>query len=518
MSQKRFTVRTRLALAFGLLTLLVLLTAAAGAWGIAGLQRTALATLQGDVRFSTTVRRIQADLLELRRYEKDSFINIGDAAAVASYRDKWSKAHDTTERDLDTMRTFPAGLQPADRFAAQLHIYSDGYVAAMQRVQAGSLPAAREANAYFAQYKDAIRALDDMSLALAAQADARVDGIEPQLQARARSSLLAAGITVAGAVLIAALLSLLTTRRIMAPLMRARELAVAISEGHLNNALAVDGNDEFADTLHALQRMDRKLADMVGSVRDISEQVTAAARDISQGNDHLSQRTQEQAASLEETAASMEQMTATVTRNAEGAEQARDLVHLVRSDAEQGGRVATAAMAAMQGIRSASGDIAQIIGLMDEIAFQTNLLALNAAVEAASAGAHGRGFAVVAGEVRNLAQRSGAAAKNIKRLITDSNDKVAQGAELVGETSIALQEIANGVRKVSGIVEEIAAASQEQSQGIHQVNTAIATIDSVTQQNAALVEQASAASRTALELSRDLLRQVAFFKVRAAAP
>ncbi|WP_266170036.1 methyl-accepting chemotaxis protein [Dyella subtropica] len=514
---KRITVRTRLTAAFGLLTLLVLTTAAVGAWGITGLNRTAVATLQGDVKFSTTVRRIQADLLELRRYEKDSFINIGNADTVASYRAKWTKAHDTTVRDLETMRSFPAGAVAAAKFAEHLHAYADGYSATMQRVVSGTLASTREANTYFTQFKDAIRALDELSLSLAADADARVSGIEPQLHARARVAMIAAGTTVSCAILIAAILSFLTTRRIMTPLMRARGLATAISEGHLNNALLVEGSDEFSDTLHALRTMDSKLAEMVGSVRSTSELVTAAARDISQGNDHLSQRTQEQASSLEETAASMEEMTATVTRNAEGAEQARDLAYSVRQNAEHGSRIAKAAIEAMQDIRGASGNIVQIIGLMDEIAFQTNLLALNAAVEAASAGAHGRGFAVVASEVRNLAQRSAAAAKDIKRLINDSNEKVAHGTELVGKTGQALQGIETGARSVSGIVEEIAAASQEQSQGIHQVNIAIATIDGVTQQNAALVEQASAASCSALHLAQDLLRQMAFFKVNVVA-
>ncbi|WNL45733.1 methyl-accepting chemotaxis protein [Dyella sp. BiH032] len=517
MSAKRFTVRARLASAFGLLTLLVLATAVAGGWGILGLNRTAVATLQGDVRFSTVIRRVQADLLELRRFEKDSFINIGDTDAVASYHGKWTQVHDRTLRDLDAMRAFPAGTASADRFAGHLKTYTEGYEGAMARVAAHTLASTRDANTFFTQFKDSIRALDDLSAALAAEADRRVDGIEPQLHARAITAMSVSGIAVIGAIAIAVLLSVLTTRRIMTPLMRARGLATAISEGHLANALQVEGNDEFADTLRALQTMDGKLAAMVGDVRIVAEQVAAAARDISAGNDHLSNRTQEQAASIEETAASMEQMTATVSRNAEGAEQARELTQAVRKDAERGGEVAHEAMDAMHGIHRASGDIAQIIALMDEIAFQTNLLALNAAVEAASAGPHGRGFAVVAAEVRALAQRSAAAAKDIKRLITDSGEKVTQGVELVGRASQALQGIRAGVRNVNGIVEEIAAASQEQTQGIHQVNTAIATIDSVTQQNAALVEEASSASRTALELAQSLLQQVAFFKIRQAA-
>lgn len=509
--------RMRLFAAFGLITLLVLATAGAGAWGIAGLHRTSLATLQGDVGFATTVRQLKSDLLELRRFEKDTFINMGDTKAVESYHGKWSTAREHALHDLDGMRAFPTGRKPADEFADHLKAYSDGYEATLKLIQSGKLVTTREANTYFTQFKDEIRSLDELSKSLAAEADARIAGIQPSLDARARTAMVAASITVCFAFLVALVLAVLTTRRVMLPLVRARGLAVAISKGELDNELVVEGNDEFSDTLAALQAMDRKLAEMVASVRDTAEQVAAAARDISQGNDDLSQRTQEQASSLEETAASMEQMTATVKQNAEGADHARQLAGDVRQHAAHGSSVARTAIEAMQDISKASEDIAQIVGLMDGIAFQTNLLALNAAVEAARAGHEGRGFAVVATEVRTLAQRSAAAAREIKQLITDSGDKVTHGAGLVGSTGRALEEIEAGVGKVSGIVEEIAAASHEQSSGIDQVNIAISAIDSVTQQNAALVEEASAASRSALELSQDLLRQVSFFRVRQAA-
>ncbi|MGC1548974.1 MAG: methyl-accepting chemotaxis protein, partial [Rhodanobacter sp.] len=451
---KRFTVRARLFAAFGLLTSLVVVTAAAGAWGIAGLRSTAMETLHGDVSFSTVARRLQADLLELRRYEKDTFINIGDAKEVDSYHAKWAGARAKTLLDLNTLRAFPTGVTQANSFSEHLRVYGDGYEATYHRIVSGELATSRAANTYFTQFKDPIRALDDLALALANDADVRVSHIEPTLQARAQAAMLAAGITVLGAVLIAIILAYFTTRRIMIPLMRAKGLATAISDGHLNNAFLIDGHDEFSDTLHALQNMDRKLADMVSSVRDTSEQVMAAARDISQGNDDLSQRTQEQASSLEETAASIEEMSVTIKHNADGADQACELAKTVRLNAEQGSSVAKAAVTAMHEITMSTGNVVQIIGLMDEIAFQTNLLALNAAVEAARAGAEGRGFAVVATEVRTLAQRSSAAAKEIKQLINDNHEKVTQGASLVGKTGRALEEIETGVRKVNGIVDE----------------------------------------------------------------
>jgi methyl-accepting chemotaxis protein len=307
-------------------------------------------------------------------------------------------------------------------------------------------------------------------------------------------------------------------RAVTRPLDQARRLAGAIQQGKLNNATVVTGNDELTDTLRSLDEMDRQLAGIVTQVRDVAEQVTSAARDLSQGNDDLSQRTQEQASSLEETAASMEELSATVKQNAEGAHQAREMALRMRQRAEEGRDIAGSAVGAMQAITQASKEVGEIVVMIDEIAFQTNLLALNAAVEAARAGEQGRGFAVVATEVRNLAQRSGAAAKNIKTLIQDTTDKVSEGAALVQRTGTALNDIAGDVREVSTIIEVIAAASEEQSAGIGQVNNAVVTLDEVTQQNAALVEEASAASRNTLDLSQVLMNQVAYFTLQGEAP
>jgi len=307
--------------------------------------------------------------------------------------------------------------------------------------------------------------------------------------------------------------ALMLTRAIVSPLIKARSLALAINGGRLRNELSVQGNDELADTLRALGDMDRQLAHIVADIREISEEVSGAASDISQGNEDLSQRTQEQASSLEETAASMEELAATVTQNADGAEQARKLASRLLESATDGQGVAAQATEAMAGITGASRQIHDIVALIDEIAFQTNLLALNAAVEAARAGDQGCGFAVVAAEVRNLAQRSGTAAREIKVLVSDTVEKVNDGAALVTRTADVLEGIAKGTRDVSAIVAEIAAASREQSAGIGQVNNAVMTLDDVTQQNAALVEEASAASKATAELAGRLLRQVSFFTI-----
>jgi methyl-accepting chemotaxis protein len=317
---------------------------------------------------------------------------------------------------------------------------------------------------------------------------------------------LALAVLLLGVVILLAV-AVLLIRAVIRPLNQARTLASAIQEGKLNNATAVEGNDEFSDTLRSLDDMDRQLTSIVTQVRDVAEQVTS-------GNDDLSQRTQEQASSLEETAASMEELAATVKQNAEGATQAREMAARMRKRAEEGRDIATSAVGAMQAITAASKEVGEIVSVIDEIAFQTNLLALNAAVEAARAGEQGRGFAVVATEVRNLAQRSSVAAKSIKTLIQGSGEKVAEGAELVQRTGSALNDIAADVREVNTIIEVIAAASEEQSAGIGQVNNAVITLDEVTQQNAALVEEASAASKNTLDLSQVLMGQVSYFTLQ----
>jgi methyl-accepting chemotaxis protein len=241
--------------------------------------------------------------------------------------------------------------------------------------------------------------------------------------------------------------------------------------------------------------------------------VSSAAQQISRGNDDLSFRTQEQASSLEETAASMEEMTSIVRQSADNAGHADQLARSTRAQAERGGEVALRTSGAMREIEAASRQITDIVQLIDEIAFQTNLLALNAAVEAARAGEQGRGFAVVAGEVRNLAQRSASAAKQIKTLIGDTVDKVQAGSVLVEESGQVLEGIVGSVKRVTDIVAEIAAASQEQSSGIDQVNRAVMQMDEVTQQNAALVEEAAAAARAMQEQADQLEVQVRFFRL-----
>jgi len=286
------------------------------------------------------------------------------------------------------------------------------------------------------------------------------------------------------------------------------------ADGDFTRRISMDGKTGFFQTLATgLNTILDVTSGIVAKVKAAAHDVQRGAREISEGNTNLSQRTEEQSSSLEETASSMEEMTSTVKQNADNAGQANQLATAARDQAEKGGIVTGRAVQAMSGINEASRRIADIIGVIDEIAFQTNLLALNAAVEAARAGEQGRGFAVVASEVRSLAGRSATAAKEIKELIHDSVKRVEDGSVLVTESGQTLEQIVVSVKKVSDIVAEIAAASREQSSGIEQVNRAVVQMDQMTQQNAALVEQASAASQGMADRARELNEMMAGYQV-----
>ncbi|OUR79979.1 methyl-accepting chemotaxis protein [Colwellia psychrerythraea] len=298
---------------------------------------------------------------------------------------------------------------------------------------------------------------------------------------------------------------------IVEPINDAINIAQALADGDLTKSMRNDYGGEFLALANAMNGSIENLSNMVEEIRDASTNVFDSAREIASGNNELSHRTESQASSLEETASAMEELTSTVQQNAENASEASKLSSSVMDKASSGGAVVKNAITAMSDINKSSKKIADIISVIDEIAFQTNLLALNAAVEAARAGEQGRGFAVVAAEVRNLAQRSAGAAKEIKGLINDSVEAVGQGTKLVDETGQTFSELVTAIEDVSKMIGDIDSAGKEQSAGIGEVSAAVSQMDEMTQQNAALVEEAAASSKSMEEQSQSLLDQVAFF-------
>ncbi|MCL9852134.1 methyl-accepting chemotaxis protein (plasmid) [Ralstonia solanacearum P673] len=392
----------------------------------------------------------------------------------------------------------------------------DGAQALMQAIEAGD--AARTSKtvmdampALYRPLGDKVAALSRMQMEIA-RASYEAGQREHDGLSVLTTALLLGGIVGGG------LLTWALRRSITVPLNRAIEQAEHITRGDLTHAIHVDRTDETGRLLQALQRMQDGLQRMVGQVRAGSDSIAGATQQIAAGNADLSQRTEQQASSLEETASSMAQLTGMVKQNADHARQASSLAVNASDVAVKGGEVVGRVVETMAGINDSSKKIADIIGVIEGIAFQTNILALNAAVEAARAGEQGRGFAAVAGEVRSLAQRSAGAAKEIKALISDSVGRVENGTTLVAEAGTVIDEVVVAVKRVTGIMGEISAASEAQSTGIAQVNLAVAQMDEVTQQNAALVEQAAAAAMSLQEQADGLRGTVAAFRTRADAP
>ncbi|MFL6716192.1 MAG: methyl-accepting chemotaxis protein [Burkholderiaceae bacterium] len=414
----------------------------------------------------------------------------------------WSAYAKTTKQ--------PGEQTLADQFAAARKAYlDDGLVPAMQAVRGEDTGHAIEllhgpVSTLLAPTQAAIDALIKL----------QSDGAKADFE-RSQNVYVWVRNTCSAAVLLGMLLAVFIgvrlVRAITGPLDEAVRIASAVASGDLTQDIPVRANDETGKLMQALKRMNDSLVDIVGRVRTGTDTIVSASSQIATGNLDLSSRTEQQASSLEETASAMEELNSTVRQNEDNARQANQLALAASDVAVRGGAVVSDVMRTMGAINTASHRIADIIGVIDGIAFQTNILALNAAVEAARAGEHGRGFAVVASEVRSLAQKSASAAREIKSLITDSVSQVEGGTKLAQQAGATMEEVVASVRRVTDMMGEISSASAEQSAGIGEVNDAITQMDQVTQQNAALVEQAAAAAGALQEQAQHLLKAVQVF-------
>jgi len=481
-------------------------------------------TLVGSDRVPKVQRLADiTDNVNLIARELRNALIFSDAAKVAAALDVSQKAREDIAKTLDDLAPTLTSDEGKKRLAAVTEARS-AYVPIQQQFmdlvragkkdEAAALLVDRMRPAQLAYIKK-LDELKDLQIELIAKA--ATDGEAAYAEAKVLMFGLLAAMAACGA-----LLGWWITRSITRPVNEAVAVAEKVAAGDLGSVIHVTSTDETGRLLSALKAMNESLVRIVGTVRNSSDSIATGSAQIASGNADLSQRTEEQASALEETAASMEQLGSTVKANADNARQANQLALSASTVAVQGGEVVGQVVETMKGINDSSKKIADIISVIDGIAFQTNILALNAAVEAARAGEQGRGFAVVASEVRSLAQRSAEAAKEIKGLITASVERVEQGTALVDQAGSTMSEVVSSIKRVTDIMGEISAASMEQSQGVSQVGEAVGQMDQVTQQNAALVEESAAAADSLKQQAQQLVAAVAVFKLggeqEAAAP
>ncbi|NYE58852.1 methyl-accepting chemotaxis protein [Duganella sp. 1224] len=508
------TIRTRL---IGTMALLGILIIFIGVRGIQALHTSN--TVLKDVYSNSMVSMkaiYEAQIqIDRARLSLDRVAMAPDAANVPDILKRTQDFIDGSEKFWKSYYSLPFGEGEkalADQVATQREaLVKDGLLVAIKAITEKNKPEIdrmmlSEVTRLFRLYTDSSEKLTSYQLKSTA------DQYEASQAAYQRNMVLAIAAIVVG-IGLAAVSGLLLLRAVMNPLDQALALFHAMAGGNLANHIEHGRKDEMGEMMEGLGAMQERLASTVRSVREGSDAIATASSEIAAGNLDLSRRTEQQAASLEETASSLEELTSTVRQNSDNARQANTLAASASDIAVKGGELVTRVIDTMGSITESSDKIADIIGVIDGIAFQTNILALNAAVEAARAGEQGRGFAVVATEVRNLAQRSAAAAKDIKALITDSVEKVGSGSALVNEAGTTMQEIVTSVKRVTDIISEISSAGREQEIGIEQINTAVAEMDTVTQQNAALVEEAAAASQAMQEQAARLAEMVAVFQV-----
>jgi methyl-accepting chemotaxis protein-1 (serine sensor receptor) len=484
-----------------------------GDQGIAALQRAAVLTDAVD-----SARAAQVDFKVQVQEWKNILLRGSDSEQFDKYKAAFQTKSDATNAQLQRVGTLlgTLGLQtPLLHEALKAHAELDkNYISALEKYDAADPHAHKTVDALVKGMDRApTKKIDAVVAFLKSESGRMMAGMKEEQELAQRDSARVLAGTAVASLLAAVAFMVWLGRSITRPLHEAVAIARTVASGDLSTDIRVTSSDEIGILLQSLKDMNNSLSGLVGKVRSGTDAIALASSEIADGNQSLSGRTEEQAGSLEETASAMEQLTSAVKQNGSSAQEASMLAATASGIAVRGGAAVRQVVDTMGAIDESARKIVDIISVIDGIAFQTNILALNAAVEAARAGEQGRGFAVVASEVRTLAQRSAAAAKEIKALIGDSVDKVALGSRLAGEAGSTMNEVVASVQRVTAMIAEIAQVSAEQNSGIEQVNQAIAQMDDATQQNAALVEQAAAAAESMREQAGALAHAVSAFRI-----
>jgi methyl-accepting chemotaxis protein len=510
-----FDIRTRMRGAIAMVMLLLVLICAAGLFAMNRLGQAAehfATTTHGETVLLSELRAAQG---QARRYEKELLLSVGRPDQVAASLAKWQQAvadTDTQAQALAALAEGPAAAQ-ARELRTLASAYARDFAPLVEALHSGAYDGSGKARQALDQAQDAAHRAEDLMARIVATLAEEAAREPARRAATVQQAYWLFGLVMSLTAIIVVPLTLLNSHSITAPIDHAREVAQAIAGGDLTSPIHIVGNDEASELLAALRQMQASLTGLVGQVQASSLSIQSSSAEVASGNNDLSARTEQAAGSLQQTASSMEQLTGTVRQSADSARQASQLAASAAGVAQRGGTVVAQVVSTMEQINTSSHRIADIIGTIDGIAFQTNILALNAAVEAARAGEQGRGFAVVASEVRSLAQRSAAAAREIKGLIGASVERVDAGTKLVADAGSTMSEIVASVQRVADIIGEISAAAAEQSSGIGQVNGAVSQLDHMTQQNATLVEQSAAAAESLREQAGRLSGLVGTFRV-----